>query len=157
VTVEVTEMLLWLSSGEGAWLGGDEEPEEFAADVALEDADDLAAGVSFGGAAGEIFAGSWVVTEAGQGDGVEGAVEAAVAAPVEPVTAENGLHLSPATTAAAEIDDDLVDLLVGADVRRDMGDAPRRVTLALPGGRLVNLTVAQAERFVRVVEAAARL
>jgi hypothetical protein len=73
------------------------------------------------------------------------------------VTAQNGLHLSPATAAAAEIDDDLVDLLVGADVRRDMGDAPRRVTLALPGGRLVNLTVAQAERFVRVVEAAARL
>jgi hypothetical protein len=55
-----------------------------------------------------------------------------------------GLHLSPGTAAAAEVDDDLVDLLVGAELWGDICDAPRRVTLALPGGPLVNLTVAQA-------------
>jgi hypothetical protein len=75
-----------LSSGVWSWLCGRGEPVELAADVTLEDADGLASGAAFGGAAGEVGAGAWVVTESGQGDGVERSVEAAVAAAVEPVT-----------------------------------------------------------------------
>jgi len=53
-TPKIRQTLLWLSSGDRAWLGGGEELEELAANVALEDADDLALGGSFSGATGEV-------------------------------------------------------------------------------------------------------
>src|SRR3954468_23349724 len=73
-----------------AWLGNrlrvrsGQVPEELAADVALEGADDLAAGAPLGGATGEV-GGCGVVAEPGERDGVDRPVQAPVSAAVEPV------------------------------------------------------------------------
>src|SRR6476661_5325811 len=65
--------------------GGGQGAVELAGDVALEAAADLAGGLALGGAAGDVGPSPGAVGHAGQGDGVQGAVERAVAAAVEPV------------------------------------------------------------------------
>ena len=56
-----------------------------AGEVALEEAGGFAAGFAFCDASGDVVAGRWVVLAAVEGDGVEGAVELAVAAAAETV------------------------------------------------------------------------
>ena len=56
-----------------------------AGEVALEEAGGVAAGFAFGDAAGDVVLGGGVVLAAVEDDGVEGAVELAVAAAAEPV------------------------------------------------------------------------
>jgi hypothetical protein len=75
-------MLLCLSSGRG---GGLEESVEVAGEVALEAADRVAAGLAVVLAALEVGDRGGVVLAAAEQDGVEGAVELAVAAAVESV------------------------------------------------------------------------
>ena len=72
-------MLLWLSRGVF------EEFVDAACDVSFEAAADLAGGLAFGEAAGGVGPGFGITAEPRQGDGVEGTVELAVAATVEPV------------------------------------------------------------------------
>jgi len=72
-------MLLWVSRGVF------EEFVDAACDVSFEAAADLAGGLAFGEAAGGVGLGFGVAAEPGQGDGVQGPVELAVAAAVEPV------------------------------------------------------------------------
>ena len=74
-----------LSSADRQRLRGCQGAEEFAADVALEAADDLSSGAAFGGASGEVVAGAGVVAEPIGCCGVERSVELAVAAAVEAV------------------------------------------------------------------------
>jgi hypothetical protein len=54
-------------------------------EVALEEADRVASGLAFADAAGDVVAGGGVVLAAVEDDGVEGAVELAVAAAAEAV------------------------------------------------------------------------
>ena len=56
-----------------------------AGEVALEEAGGFAVGFAFGDAAGDVVLGCWVVLAAVEDDGVEGAVELAVAAAAESV------------------------------------------------------------------------
>jgi hypothetical protein len=77
--------LLYLSSGRGRHNGGGEGAVEFAGDVALEAASDLAGGLALGGAASDVGAGPGTATHSDHGDGVDRAVECAIAAAVEPV------------------------------------------------------------------------
>src|SRR3954452_4690050 len=56
---------------------------EVAGEVALEDPGRLAGALAFGDAAGDVVACGWVVLAAVQDDGVQGAVELAVAAAAE--------------------------------------------------------------------------
>ena len=56
-----------------------------AGDVAFEAAEDFASVEAVGFAFGGVGAGAWVVSEAADGDHVQGAVGLAVAAVVEPV------------------------------------------------------------------------
>ena len=56
-----------------------------AGEVALEQAGGVAAGLAFGDASGDVVLGRWVVLAAVEDDGVEGAVELAVAAAAESV------------------------------------------------------------------------
>src|SRR5690242_3707474 len=58
---------------------------ELAGDVALEASFDLAVGLALGSAAFGVGAGVGIVAQPGQRDGVQGAVELAVAGPVEAV------------------------------------------------------------------------
>jgi len=62
-----------------------ELPVEFAGDVALEAAADFPCRLSLGGAPGDVGAGAGAAADPGHCDGVDGAVEGAVAAAVEPV------------------------------------------------------------------------
>src|SRR4051794_3169923 len=62
-----------------------ELPVELAGDVSLDAAADFPGGLSFGGAPGDVGAGSGAAADPADGDGVDGAVEGAVAAAVEPV------------------------------------------------------------------------
>ena len=64
---------------------GFEDAVEVAGDIAFEAALDLAGCLAIGGAARGVGAGGGVVLEAGENDGVERAVEVAVAAAVEAV------------------------------------------------------------------------
>jgi hypothetical protein len=65
--------------------GGLEQAEEVAGDVALEAAFDFARRLAFGRAPGRVGACGGVVLQAGEDDGVQRAVEVAVAGAVEPV------------------------------------------------------------------------
>ena len=67
------------------WLLGLQQPVEVAGEVALEEADGVAGGLSFGDAAGDVLLGGWVVQPSVEDDGMEGTVELAVAAATEPV------------------------------------------------------------------------
>src|SRR5919112_4144292 len=58
---------------------------EFAGDVALEAATDLARGLSLGGASLDVRPGPGTAADPGQRDGVDGAVQRSVAAAVEPM------------------------------------------------------------------------
>ena len=58
-------------------------PVEVAGEVALEQADGVAAGFAFGDAAGDVVLGGGVVLAAVEDDGVECAVELSVAAAAE--------------------------------------------------------------------------
>src|SRR3954451_2375406 len=69
----------------GGCHGGGEGAVELAGDVPLEAAFDLADGLAFGGAAGDVGLGGGAVAHSDRGDGVDGAVEGAVAAAVEAV------------------------------------------------------------------------
>src|SRR5262249_34015039 len=66
--------------------GRGDDREEFAGNVAFEAADDLFGGFPFCGTAVGVVAGTGISTQAGEHDGVEGAVGASVAAAVEPVS-----------------------------------------------------------------------
>ena len=57
-----------------------------AGEVALEEADGVAAGFAFGEAAGDVVLGGGVVQSPVEDDGVEGAVELAVTAAAEPMS-----------------------------------------------------------------------
>jgi hypothetical protein len=63
-----------------------EESVEVAGEVALQRAGCVAGWFAFAEAAGDVVAGCWVVLAAVGDDGVEGAVELAVAAAAEPVS-----------------------------------------------------------------------
>src|SRR5436190_16626943 len=69
----------------GGCHGGGEGAVELARDVALKAAFDLAHGLAFSGAAGDIGLGGGAVAHSDGGDGVDRAVEGAVAAAVEAV------------------------------------------------------------------------
>src|SRR6188472_686965 len=69
----------------GVRSAGGEDAVKLAGDVALEAAPDLTAGLAFGGASGDVFLGRWAGSDAGQGDGVDCAVQGSVAAAVESV------------------------------------------------------------------------
>jgi hypothetical protein len=58
---------------------------EVAGEVALDAAADFPVGLAFGTAVLDVGDGRWVAAHAGDGDGVDGAVELAVAEAVEPV------------------------------------------------------------------------
>src|SRR4051794_11317428 len=81
--------LLYLSSrvrrAGGGGHGGSEGAVELAGDVPLEAASDLAGGLALGGAPGDVGLGGGAAAHPDHGDGVDGAVERAVAAAVEPV------------------------------------------------------------------------
>jgi hypothetical protein len=63
------------------------DAEEASGEVALEAAVDVAVGFAFGGAAGDVGLGFGVVAaSAGERDAVDGGVELAVAAAVQPVS-----------------------------------------------------------------------
>ena len=66
--------------------GGLDASVEASGECAFEGAADVAVGLAFGGASGLVGAGFWVAAHPGDGDGVQGAVEVAVAAAVESVT-----------------------------------------------------------------------
>jgi hypothetical protein len=70
----------------GGGHGGGEGAVELAGDVALEAAFDLADGLAFSGASGDVGLGCGAVAHSDGGDGVDGAVEGSVAAPVESVS-----------------------------------------------------------------------
>jgi len=59
---------------------------EAAPEIALEAAFEFACGYAFCEAAGGVGLGGWVVLESSEHDGVQGAVELAVAAAAEPVS-----------------------------------------------------------------------
>src|SRR3954453_19167613 len=71
--------------GCGVRAGGFEDAEQAAGEVALEAALDLAWGLALGEAAGGVGAGGGVVLETGERDGVQRAVELAVAGAVEAI------------------------------------------------------------------------
>ena len=75
-------MLLCLSSVDFGVL---EEAVDLAGDVAFEAALGFSGGFAFGGSFGDVGLGVWAVAAAGDGDGVQRAVELAVAAAVEAV------------------------------------------------------------------------
>ena len=85
--------LLCLSSSRRScqWLGGErgagvEGAVELAGDVALEAPLDLTAGLAFGCATGDVVLGRGTAPHAGDGDGVDSAVQGPVAAAVEPMS-----------------------------------------------------------------------
>jgi hypothetical protein len=65
--------------------GGGECSVELAGDVALEASADFVVGFAFGAAFGDVGVGAGAAAPAGECDVVQGAVEGAVAAAVEPV------------------------------------------------------------------------
>ena len=75
-------MLLCLSSVDFGLL---EEAVDLAGDVAFEAALGFSGGFALGGSFGDVGLGVWAVAAAGDGDGVQRAVELAVAAAVEAV------------------------------------------------------------------------
>src|SRR5690348_13724095 len=77
--------LLCLSRVREGFHRSGELPVELAGDVALEAAADFPRGLSFGGAPGDVGAGARAAAHPDQRDGVDSAVERAVAAAVEPV------------------------------------------------------------------------
>src|SRR4051812_42773913 len=88
-TITGSSTLLYLSSrvrrAGGGGHGGSEGAVELAGDVPLEAASDLAGGLALGGAPGDVGLGGGAAAHPDHGDGVDGAVERAVAAAVEPV------------------------------------------------------------------------
>ena len=66
-------------------LGVLEKAVDLAGDVAFEAALGFSGGFAFGGSFGDVGLGVWAVAAAGDGDGVQRAVELAVAAAVEAV------------------------------------------------------------------------
>src|SRR5215207_1971672 len=84
---------------------GVEAAVELPGDVALEAAADFGIGLAFCAAPGDVGPGSLTCAPASQEDVVQGAVEVAVAAAVEPVTNDGpllaGIGLAPASAAYA--------------------------------------------------------
>lgn len=74
-----------MSTHDGA---GFHDSEELPGDVAFEAAGDLASSFTFGLASLDVVAGGRVVAASGDGDGVQSAVEGAVAAAVESVSGD---------------------------------------------------------------------
>ena len=79
----VKKLMVWrLFLGRGGRL---EQVPDAAGEVALEAADGFAGALAFGAFAGDVVAGLGVAARAGDGDAVDGGVDLAVAAAVEPV------------------------------------------------------------------------
>src|SRR5665648_1019251 len=73
--------------------GGVEAPVDLAGEVALEAPTDLSEGASLGRAAFDVGAGAWVHAHAGDHGHVQCAVEASVAAAVDPAVSYTHLTL----------------------------------------------------------------
>ena len=63
-----------------------QESPDVADDVALEAADGFAGALAFGAAPGDVVLGLGVAAGAGDGDAVQGGIDLAVAAAIEPVS-----------------------------------------------------------------------
>ena len=126
--------------------GGLQEVPDAPGEVALEAADGFAGALAFGSFALEVGAGLGVAAGAGDGDAVNGSVDLAVAATVEPVavgaagagrnrrdaggTGELGVAGEPA--GAGDLADELgggqrPEAGLGQQLRRDLGDELRRL------------------------------
>jgi hypothetical protein len=60
-----------------------DDPEQVTGQISFEATHDLALGVAFGGASGEVCAGVWLVAQSGDDDAEQGGVGSAVAAAVD--------------------------------------------------------------------------
>ena len=73
-------------SGCWGWVRGDEETEDLAGDVALEDAHDFFGCSAFGSASGQVVTGCLVVAHPHQHDRGQYPVQLSVASPVQPIS-----------------------------------------------------------------------
>ena len=134
---EVVGVSVW--SGVGGW--GLEQVPDASGEVALEAADGVFGALAFGAFAGDVVLGFGVAAQPGHGDPVDGGVDLAVAAAVEPVPAgvaradrdrgdaggagELGVRREP--VRAGDLADELgrgqrPEPRLGEEVRGDLGD-----------------------------------
>jgi hypothetical protein len=97
-----------------------EVPEDLAGDDPFEASPGLAGGLAAGGAAGEVGAGIRVHAGAGQGDGVQGPVELAVAGSAEAVASARGYTWPCAAAQAHPLSRCSAHARVGDDGARDI-------------------------------------